>query len=283
VVEIPSKEKAMFFVRLLSGIVLVLVTACTHYIGGPLLLVFTLLLSMVANYEFMKVANLHKTPLTIFSLLSILVYYILVYFKLESLELMTIVFAIIAMACFYIVAYPKYLPEQISHTVLSIVYTGIMMSFIYRTRVLENGLYLVWLIYLSSWGSDTFAYLTGITLGRGGKHKLTPKLSPKKSVEGFFGGIIGAAVLGMVFGLVIKNIFSINMTYPMLICGVVCALAGVLSVAGDLIASAFKRHYNIKDYGKLIPGHGGILDRYDSVLFTAPCVYYAIIIINILI
>jgi phosphatidate cytidylyltransferase len=93
-------------------------------------------------------------------------------------------------------------------------------------------------------------------------------------VEGFIGGVVGAVVLSLIYAYVIKKEVFLY---------VVAALLGsLISVVGDLIASAFKRHYEIKDYGKIIPGHGGVLDRYDSVAFTAPFVYYAIVLIRMI-
>lgn len=95
-------------------------------------------------------------------------------------------------------------------------------------------------------------------------------LSPKKSIEGAVGGVTGAGILGMVFGL----LFVRDLWYHCLIIGVI---GGLISECGDLVASSFKRNMGIKDYGNLIPGHGGIMDRFDSVIFVAPAVYYYVL------
>ena len=100
-----------------------------------------------------------------------------------------------------------------------------------------------------------------------GKHKLCPNLSPKKTIEGAIGGVLGALVLGIIFGLIFKI-----QVFPHVI--LMSIIGSVMAQLGDLTASAFKRKMGIKDYGNLIPGHGGILDRFDSVLFAAPAVYY---------
>ena len=95
---------------------------------------------------------------------------------------------------------------------------------------------------------------------------MSPVLSPKKSVEGAVGGVVGAALLGAIYAAVVQG--------PMLEYAVICAIGALISMVGDLAASAIKRNHNIKDYGTLIPGHGGIMDRFDSVIFTAPVIYY---------
>ncbi len=106
-----------------------------------------------------------------------------------------------------------------------------------------------------------------------GKHKLAPILSPKKSIEGGIGGILGAALIGVLYGLAI-NYWGGNAAADLLQYAIIGAVGGAISQIGDLAASAIKRYHNIKDYGKLIPGHGGILDRFDSVIFTAPIIFY---------
>ena len=123
---------------------------------------------------------------------------------------------------------------------------------------------LVWLVVITAFGTDIMAYFTGYAFG---KHKLCPNISPKKTIEGSVGGTLGSVILCGVFGLIFAKDMMIH-------CLIVGLLGGVVSQFGDLTASIFKRKMGIKDYGNLIPGHGGILDRFDSVLFTGPLVYY---------
>ena len=106
---------------------------------------------------------------------------------------------------------------------------------------------------------------------------MTPKLSPKKSVEGGIGGVAGAALLGVLFALAMNHWGGADVN-P-LHYAVICGAGGMISQVGDLAASAVKRNHDIKDYGTLIPGHGGILDRFDSVIFTAPVIYYLAILL----
>ncbi len=152
-------------------------------------------------------------------------------------------------------------------------YVVLMLSYIYQVRDMEDGKYVVWLIFLCSWGCDTCAYLVGVMFG---KHKMAPVLSPKKSVEGGIGGVAGAALLGFIYAYIFQE--HIALEHPLILFPAVCAVGGLISQIGDLAASGIKRNHEIKDYGTLIPGHGGILDRFDSVIITAPIIYYFITI-----
>ena len=150
-----------------------------------------------------------------------------------------------------------------------------MLSFIYLVRELPHGIYTVWMIFISSWICDTCAYAVGMLFG---KHKLAPVLSPKKSIEGAIGGVAGAALVGLIYAMVLKNA-GISQSNLLWVFPVISAVGAVISQVGDLAASAVKRNFGIKDYGKLIPGHGGIMDRFDSVVFTAPMIYYLAVLL----
>ena len=150
-------------------------------------------------------------------------------------------------------------------------YVAFCLSFIYQTRsIAGKGSYLVWLIFLCSWGCDTCAYAVGVLIG---KHKMAPVLSPKKSIEGAVGGVIGSALLTGIYACALRQALSVD-TRGILLLSMTAAVGALISMVGDLAASAIKRNYEIKDYGRLIPGHGGILDRFDSVIITAPIVFY---------
>lgn len=154
-------------------------------------------------------------------------------------------------------------------TFFGLFYVAIMLSYVYQARELPQGAFLVWLVFICSWGCDTCAYCVGVLIG---KHKMAPKLSPKKSIEGAVGGVAGAALIGALYALAVNHFAQVGA--PVGMYAAIGAVGGLISMVGDLAASAIKRNHNIKDYGKLIPGHGGILDRFDSVIFTAPIIYY---------
>lgn len=135
-------------------------------------------------------------------------------------------------------------------------------------RLVQNGKNIYLLAFLGAWICDTFAYFTGILFG---KHKLIPEISPKKTVEGAIGGVVFTVGGFALYCLIMNECFDAKLSYlTMCIYGLVLS---IVSQFGDLIASAIKRQYNIKDYGFIFPGHGGMLDRFDGVLLVAPTLY----------
>ena len=166
--------------------------------------------------------------------------------------------------------YGKYSTVDVSVTLYGIFYVIFLFMFIVLTRRLEYGSHFVWLILLGAWSTDTFGYFVGTKFG---KKKLAPKLSPHKTVEGSVAGVIGSIIIIVLYGIVLQRYLVHIPYYHYIIIGALC---GIISQVGDLVASATKRYTKIKDYGYIIPGHGGILDRFDSVLFTAPVVYFYI-------
>lgn len=256
----------MFKTRLISGIVLVIIALAT-IISGSWILFFTLLavslIGMRELYKVMKVSDEHVTVLELVGYLGAVLYYIAMKADFGNYGTMAIIISMILILFVYVFGYPKYHAEQVMAAFFGVVYVAVMLSFIYLTRSLPDGKFLVWLIFLCSWGCDTCAYCVGMLIG---KHKMAPVLSPKKSIEGAVGGVAGAALLGVIYAAATQG--------KMAEYALICAVGALISMVGDLAASAIKRNQNIKDYGMLIPGHGGILDRFDSVIITAPVIYY---------
>jgi len=218
---------------------------------------------MRALYKVMEVSDEHVTVLELVGYLGAVLYYIAMKADFGNYGTMAIIISMILILFVYVFGYPKYHAEQVMAAFFGVVYVAVMLSFIYLTRSLPDGKFLVWLIFLCSWGCDTCAYCVGMLIG---KHKMAPVLSPKKSIEGAVGGVAGAALLGVIYAAATQG--------KMAEYALICAVGALISMVGDLAASAIKRNQNIKDYGKLIPGHGGILDRFDSVIITAPVIYY---------
>lgn len=265
----------MFRTRLLSSIVLVVIALVTLLQGGYLLAGVLLFISLVAYGELTKACGVHTEGQKINALESVgyigtLCYYGAVVFASDAMvQLMIILFTIIAFMFVYVFTFPKYQATQVMSAFFGVIYAPVMLSFIYQARELTYGIYIVWMIFISSWICDSCAYLTGIMIG---KHKMTPKLSPKKSIEGAVGGVIGSALVGGLYAyfVVDKVVVGQEITWIFVL---ISAVGAMISQIGDLAASAIKRNHNIKDYGHLIPGHGGIMDRFDSVIFTSPIIF----------
>lgn len=162
---------------------------------------------------------------------------------------------------------------NIGSTLMGMLYVALPLSLlILIPALLGNGVWNPWIVIFYIfiiWANDVFAYLFGITLGR---HRLFERISPKKSWEGFFGGLLGAMAMGYVASLVLE---ADAMTWIGL--ALVAAIAGVF---GDLVESLFKRSVNLKDSGNFIPGHGGWLDRFDALIFSAPFAFVYVIFIT---
>lgn len=259
----------MFKTRLLSGIVLVIILVLTVGYGGLPLFGILAVISLIGMSELFKVVQVEKTALGMVGYLAAVLYYGIIFTgKTQYIILLSIVYLVGVMAV-YVFSFPKFRSEQVMTTYFGLFYVAIMLSYVYQTRCIEMGGIVVWLIFLSSWGCDTCAYCVGVLFG---KHKMAPKLSPKKSVEGGIGGVVGAALLGVIFAACMNHFAQANVVIWQY--ALICGVGGMISQVGDLAASAIKRNNDIKDYGTLIPGHGGILDRFDSVIITAPIIYY---------
>ena len=256
--------------RVISGAVLVVILAITLYFGGIVTCGLMALVSLVGNMELLRVYGVNKKTPGIVCYLATVLYYIAIYLDRMDIIVPMMVIYLLVMLAVYVLTFPTYSDKQIMAAFMDFFYVSVMLSFVYLIRNMEHGLVLVLLIFVSSWINDTCAYFVGRALG---KHKMAPVLSPKKSIEGLIGGIVGAGVFGAVFGILFDKYVD-TMNYAPLLFAVVGALPAVI---GDLAASAIKRNNDIKDYGKLIPGHGGILDRFDSIIFTAPIIYYLLV------
>ncbi len=278
----------MFVTRLISGIVLVAIALLAFIFGGEILLGISVFISIAGYLELCRAVGVKEkdkkiNALEIMGIIGILAYYAVLYFfpAVEegnaAMSMGNVLYAVIPVIgvfmlsmLLYVVRFPKYRSEQIMANVFNFLYAPVMLSFIYLTREQEAGKYIVWLILISSWGCDTCAYVVGMLIG---KKKIFPVLSPKKSLEGCIGGVVGAGLIAALYAIfVVENVFPDKRVT--IVITVICMVGAVMSQVGDLAASAIKRNHEIKDYGKLIPGHGGIMDRFDSVIVTAPMIYF---------
>lgn len=262
-----------FLERAISGILLVIIALVTIILGDDVLLVTIGAISLIGFYELAKVFEMEWKLPGLIGYAATIAYYVMLRIELSKYLLMFFIIYLILLLAAYVLTFPKFKADDIMAVFFGMFYVVLMLSYIYQVRITEDGKYTIWLVFLCSWGCDTCAYLVGVMFG---KHKMAPILSPKKSVEGGIGGIVGAALLGFVYAYIFKD--HITLANPTVLFPIVCAVGAMISQIGDLAASGIKRNHDIKDYSKLIPGHGGILDRFDSVIITAPIIYYFITI-----
>ena len=260
--------------RILSGLIMVPLLAVLYF-GGEVLRIACFIIGIAGLYEFMKgFKSMDIKPSypigCVFALLLYGIDTLRIWSGVYRPELyMCWLVLLVVCSCLYLFKFDERKLEDGMATIIGVVY---IVLFSYHVVLVDQTVHsiLVWTIVFSAFGTDIFAYFTGYALG---KHKLCPKISPKKTIEGSIGGILGSMLLCGLFGWFAAG--GVHFMHTLAI----GALGGVISQAGDLTASVFKRKMGIKDYGNLIPGHGGVLDRFDSVLFTAPLVYYYIIFV----
>ena len=265
----------MFVKRLLSGVVIITVMGIAFAFGGYLLSALLMLISIIGYFELVKAlcSETEKRNVNgpdLIAVVSIVLYYMAINFSSDTTYLIIGIggFMVLELVWF-VVKFPLYSSDRIVRTVFSVIYCPVMLSFIYMIRELEGREFLVWMVLISSWGCDTLAYCVGSLLG---KHHPFKDLSPKKSTEGCIGGIIGSAILGLIFGLLYVRKF-IPDQYVEWRLALICGVGALIGMVGDLAASGIKRNNNIKDFGHLIPGHGGIMDRFDSMILCGPAAY----------
>lgn len=255
--------------RVLTSVIGIPVVIAIIIWGNPWLCYTMLIVSLIALYEFYHVIQAKNQPLTYIGYVAVIIQYLFLNTIIENYFLFITISTMISLIIL-VLCYPKYSIIDIGLTLFPVFYVGLLFSFIVLIREIKEGAFWIWLIPLSAWGCDTFAYFAGKTMG---KHKLAPVLSPKKTIEGSIGGVVGVAVLTAIYTMIYTHYSAFNMRNQLFFVIIATVLSAIISQFGDLAASAVKRFYNQKDYGHILPGHGGILDRFDSFLFVSPIIY----------
>nr|WP_242656398.1 phosphatidate cytidylyltransferase [Ruminiclostridium hungatei] len=272
----------MLKTRVISALVGLALLIAVLYMGSVVLGVIVSIIAAIGLYEFYNSAAKLKTvqPIKIVGYLSIIPLLLLGleelgWYKLDLGVLTGISACIIIFLSmtFIVFGHKKYNIVDACITAFGIAYVPFLMSFLILIRNMDHGMLLIWLIFIGAWGTDTMAYTCGRLFG---KRKIIPEISPKKTVAGAVGGTLGCALLMLLFGFITQTYFDLKLSYPALVLlGIFC---GFISQIGDWSASAVKRYVDVKDYGSIMPGHGGVLDRFDSILFVAPVVYYVLVL-----
>lgn len=255
--------------RVLSGLIM-LPLLVILYLGGYVLFAACLVIGIMGVREFYNgFRAMDVRPNFAIACVAAVALYAVELFGGDSAEwYMAWFFGVTVVSLLYLFNIEQRKLEDAMATITGIFYVIFFSFHVTLVDRTEYGL-MIWLIVITAFGTDIMAYFSGYLLG---KHKLCPHISPKKTIEGSIGGILGSVILSGVFGYIFMPDVLVH-------CLIIGLLGGVISQLGDLTASVFKRKMGIKDYGNLIPGHGGILDRFDSVLFTGPMVYYYIVLV----
>lgn len=262
--------------RILTAIVAICILLPVLIFSDTLIFPLALaILTLVALYEMASCIGLKKAwSLTLPAYLLALGLPFLIRYGTGIDSLRQYAFAAICVAILYFFSvltfsHGKYKLSDVATWFMTAFYILLGFSSISVLRFLETagGKYVYLLVFIGAWVTDTFAYFCGMLLGRGGKHKLIPDVSPKKTWEGSIGGTVFCMIAMVIFGAIINSISNFQANYILLV--IAGLLIAVVSQIGDLCMSVIKRTYGIKDYGKLFPGHGGVLDRFDSTLAVA--------------
>lgn len=261
--------------RVISGVIIAVLLAATLIPGGYILAAALLIVSLIGFFELTRAMGVHEdgkraNALEICGYISIVVHYAQMIITREyRYFIFSLMFAFFLIMVCYVLIFPRFKASQAITVYFSFIYAPVNISFIYLLRERPLGIYFAWIPFIA-WVCDTCAYFAGRAFG---KHKLVPILSPKKTVEGAIGGSVGTVIVGAVFGylLYVNETHNIATIWVLM---VITFVGSIISQLGDLLASGIKRDHNIKDYGNIIPGHGGIMDRFDSVIFVTPCIYF---------
>lgn len=248
-----------------------------QWINGSLFFNLALtIVSLMMTYEFYGALEKKGIkPMKLFGYLMSIIILPIGFAKAETIIFIYfLAFPVLLFACFVKSLWTnmKYNIIDIAVTILAPLYTVFLASFLAHTRAMDNGkgVWYVWFIFGGAWFTDIFAFLVGKTIG---KHKFS-KISPNKSWEGCIAGLLGGILFFIVFTMILQNLHIAELNY--VIMGILGGIVSLVSQIGDFAASSIKRYCEIKDFSNIMPGHGGMLDRFDSILFVAPIVYSAL-------
>lgn len=255
--------------RVVASVVILALLFAALIIGKTAFAVLACIACSFAIYEYLNLffQRKNKSIDIIYSLLiGNLILICIGYFQTAFAYIASISFMIIFI---YNIIMKQYGINDIIFQIFALFYIPLPLGLAVGLFSLQNGSLLIWMVFIISTFTDTSAYLIGIKFG---KRKLCPSVSPKKSVEGAIAGFIGGIAGAIICGVIFAEFF--NVYNPIWQYALVGAVASIFGQFGDLSASLFKRNFNKKDFSSLIPGHGGILDRIDSILFVIPIIYF---------
>lgn len=258
--------------RIQTAILALIVFVPLVIIGGIPFIIFVYVMATIALIELLRMRKVGKYSIP--AVLAVIILWLILFpFTADIVPVIwftkseiIMLFAMLLLS-YTVLVKNKFTFEDAGFIMLATVYVGMGFFYLLETRNYNElaGLFHIFYVLLIIWASDSGAYFFGRAFG---KRKLWPMISPNKTIEGALGGILLAVAVGVIF-----NIFTPFPREMMLLIGVTI-LVSIFGQIGDLVESAFKRHYDVKDSGDILPGHGGLLDRFDSLLFVLPLLYF---------
>lgn len=265
----------MLLKRVVSSFIALIILAIALLLDANVFAIGVTIITLVATYEFINTFKKgNYSPISSMNYIFSVVFSGIVFFSTNKdfFTLAPILFLAILMAFILILSLMifKHKTKNIVDvliTIFGILYVPLFFVFLTLIRNLDYGVYLVVLVFVIASSSDTFAYFVGKKFG---KIKLIPQISPKKTVEGAIGGVLGSILVTVLYGYIILDTYFVIEIYHYII---IALIGSVFSQFGDLVASSIKRFVDVKDFGNIMPGHGGVLDRFDGIIFISPIVY----------
>lgn len=267
------KKDSSLKMRVLTSVICAPILIIILLCPSILVTITVIVASMIGLYEYYKAVGLlaHRGLCAMGIVAAVI---IPIGLMLSIQETLILVYVYVVALFLIMLIYNKWVKAaDIAMLLLGIIYIPYFLSYIIHIRSMEFGRFFIWLVFIGAFSTDTCAYFAGRMFGR---HKLCPDISPKKTVEGAIGGVVGAGIIFVLFGIVVNNVFAgfmCGLRFNLLLLFVLGLIAAVVSEIGDLVASSIKRQYDIKDFGNILPGHGGILDRCDSIILVAPTIF----------
>ncbi len=253
--------------RIITAVVAGIPLVFLVIIGGLPFTILAILLALIAASELLgmkKISNFSPLGIIAFLLTFVIVMPNSWYTQLfTNSKLDALLFSLLLLLAVTVISKNRISFNEVSFVLMGALYAGFGFYFFNATRMMDDGLPIFFFILLIIWATDSGAYFIGRAFG---KRKLWPEISPNKTIEGAIGGILSAVCIAIIFQF-FYSLFAI----PVAI--MVAVIIAIFGQVGDLVASALKRHYDVKDSGKLLPGHGGILDRFDSLIFVLPILH----------
>jgi len=260
--------------RVITGAAIALLMIAIFLLSGTIVYpIIMTLLSIIGTWEMLGcIGQRHNKLLSVPAMIAALASPIVSCFFGYGSVLVIVMLYIVVLLSESVFFDEKVKVKELSEVFMTSLYVILCFAALLRLRYIQQGAeYIYLLVFIAAWVTDTFAYFTGFLFG---KHKLIPKISPKKTVEGAIGGVVFCIIEFIIYGVIVYKAAGVQMNLVVL--AVVGLCMSVVSMIGDLVASSIKRTYGIKDYSNLFPGHGGVLDRFDSIMILAPLLLFVV-------